>query len=154
MIKNNEPEEQIKLSLLAYEILQELSLSIEKPLPVSVRHAFHFIQQNLHKNITVNEIASYTGISTTHLNRLFREHVKQSPIDYFIEQKINWAAHMLTQTYLSIKEIAFTVGYEDQLYFSNRFKKIYNISPKEYRLKTTKKNHSYLVGITIPKQSS
>ena len=44
------------------------------------------------------------------------------------------AKELLDNTHLSIKEVSWKLGFEDQLYFSRLFKKVSGISPSAYRL--------------------
>ena len=50
-----------------------------------------------------------------------------------MEKRIAYAKRLLTQTDASVKEIAVSVGYVDQLYFSRIFKKKERVSPSVYR---------------------
>lgn len=78
-------------------------------------------------------IARQLGVCHTKLTRLFLSHTGMSPQAYRIRQRIDNAKHYLVNTSLPIKEIAFRLGYANQLYFSNDFKKYLKQSPKEYR---------------------
>lgn len=123
----------LELSRLAYDLLLELGRSTTPQYPTPVRAAVEFIQQNLDRPVSSREICERTGLSPTHFNRLFRKHLGTSPVSYFIAQRMAWARHLLTATALSVKEIALTVGYDDPLYFSARFKRHVGLSPRGYR---------------------
>lgn len=123
----------ISCSSLAYRILLELSHSVRPTLPAVIEKALEYMQQNLHRSLSTGELCDFLGISQTHFNRLFTHHMQCSPIGYFLQQRLKWAAHMVSHTSLSIKEIAVITGYDDPLYFSARFKKQFGISPKNYR---------------------
>jgi YesN/AraC family two-component response regulator len=47
--------------------------------------------------------------------------------------KIKRAGELLRHTLIPVKEIAFSLGYEEPAYFTNQFRKILGISPREYR---------------------
>jgi AraC-like DNA-binding protein len=121
------------LSGLAYELLLELGRSTTPQYPSPLRVAIEFMQQHLDRPVRGEEISARTGLSRTHFNRLFRRHLGTSPMSYFIAQRMAWAAHLLSATALSVKEIAAAIGYDDPLYFSARFKKHTGVSPREYR---------------------
>lgn len=127
------PDVDIFCSILAYRILLELSRSVRPTLPAVIEKALEYMQQNLHRSLSTGELCTFLGISQTHFNRLFSHHMQCSPISYFLQQKLKWAAHMVSHTSFSIKEIAVITGYDDPLYFSARFKKQFRISPKNYR---------------------
>jgi AraC-like DNA-binding protein len=121
------------LATLAYSLLLELGQSTQSRYPPLVERALSYMQNNIRGWLTSEQISRRAGMSTTHFNRLFRQYTGSSPIDYFLTQKMNWAKHLLTNTSLSVKEIADTVGYNNPLYFSAQFKKRIGISPKFFR---------------------
>jgi len=122
------------LSFLAYRLLLELGRNLTVQYPEPVRAAVEFMQQNLHRSLECDRIRERSGLSTTHFNRLFHQFTGVSPMQFFISQRIAWARHLLTQTSMSVKEVANAVGFEDALYFSARFKKYTGYSPKKYRM--------------------
>ncbi len=94
--------------------------------------AIKYIQFNYSSDINVNDIAAAVGISRSHLYRVFISSLNQSPIDYLTEYRINEACSLLKNTHLSISEIAISVGFFDQFYFSRVFKKIMQTPPSKY----------------------
>lgn len=104
--------------------------------PSSVPHielAISFIASQYSYPITIEEIASYVGISRTHLFREFKEHLKQSPKDYLTDFRMKEACRLLNSTTLSINSIANSVGYENGMYFSKSFHKKFHITPSQFR---------------------
>jgi transcriptional regulator GlxA family with amidase domain len=87
----------------------------------------------LNRKIAVSELSRSVGVSDTQLFRLFRTHLKDSPLTYFNTMKIKRAGELLRHTLIPVKEIAFSLGYEEPAYFTNQFRKILGISPREYR---------------------
>lgn len=94
--------------------------------------AIKYIQFNYSSDISVDDIASAVGISRSHLYRVFISNLNQSPIDYLTEYRINEACNLIKNTTLSISEIAVSVGFFDQFYFSRVFKKIKKVPPSKY----------------------
>lgn len=97
-----------------------------------VIEAIKYIQFNYSTDISVDDIASAVGISRSHLYRVFVSNLGQSPIDYLTEYRINEACNLIKNTNLSISQIAVSVGFFDQFYFSRVFKKIKKIPPSKY----------------------
>ncbi len=97
-----------------------------------VIEAIKFIQFNYSSDISVDDIANAVGISRSHLYRVFVSNLGQSPIDYLTEYRINEACNLIRNTNLSISQIAVSVGFFDQFYFSRVFKKIKKIPPSKY----------------------
>jgi AraC-like DNA-binding protein len=122
-----------RVSRLIYGLLVELGQSTTVSLPTPLLRALDFMQAHLNRPLTSKEICDAAGLSMTHFNRLFRAHFNTSPLHYFYRQRMAWAKHLLLQTPLSVKQIAFTVGYEEPLYFSAQFKKAFGLSPRNFR---------------------
>jgi AraC family transcriptional regulator, arabinose operon regulatory protein len=91
------------------------------------------MQNNLHKRISLNELAKYCGLSVSQFSLVFKKKTSRSPIEYYNNLKIQNACQMLDFTNMSIKEISSQLDFEDQLYFSRIFKKIMGHSPLAYR---------------------
>lgn len=94
--------------------------------------AMDYVEHNYTGHMTVQDIADYVGISRSQLYRLFMEQYQQSPIHIVMEYRIRQACQLLKSTKLSISSIAYSVGFEDNLYFSRVFKKVMGFSAKEY----------------------
>ena len=82
---------------------------------------------------TLDDLAAHFHISARHVSRIFTEKYGTPPIAYRCEKRLNSAARYLTETHLTIAEIASCTGYSDQSRFSTSFKKHFGIYPTEYR---------------------
>jgi AraC-like DNA-binding protein/quercetin dioxygenase-like cupin family protein len=134
LIKNQPPGYATQLSVLAFEILLFVAQDISgNQYPPMLSAAIDHMRHNVHRTITVSELSRITGVSDTQFFRLFREHLKGTPLTYFTTMKIKRAAELLRHTLMSVKEIAFTLGYEEPAYFTNKFRKVMGVSPREYR---------------------
>lgn len=101
--------------------------------------AIHFMQENLEKRITLQDIVRFVGYSPSHLSVIFKRQTGHSPLNYFNEMKIERACHLLETTDMKINQISYKVGIDDSLYFSRLFSKVKGISPSAYRLVHAKK---------------
>ncbi len=99
---------------------------------IYIKNAVKFIQRNFAENIDVANIADHVGLSRSHLYRIFVKHLSLSPNEYLTQYRINQACILLRGSNLSIGEIASSVGFDDQLYFSRVFKKIKGVPPSQY----------------------
>ena len=77
-------------------------------------------------------MAKSVGVTRSHLYRVFMLNVGQSPIDYLTEYRINEACKLLRAGNLSIAEVAISVGFFDQFYFSRVFKRAKGVPPSKY----------------------
>lgn len=95
--------------------------------------AIHFMRENIRKRLTLKEIADYVGFSASHFSALFQQKTGHSPLNYFIQLKIQEACHYIDFTDMKINQISQLVGFEDPFYFSRIFSKTMGISPDNYR---------------------
>jgi AraC-like DNA-binding protein len=93
----------------------------------------HYMQENLERHITLEQLASYTGYSPSHFSLLFRKATGESPLAYLNRMKIERACQLLKTTSMRINQIAYKVGFDDAYYFSRLFSKLTGLSPKNYR---------------------
>ncbi|WDR05532.1 helix-turn-helix domain-containing protein [Devosia rhodophyticola] len=115
---------------IAINALEDVLLQCDQHNPGAVRdhgddrvsNAIGFMEQNLQKNIGVDDIAAAVGLSTSRLAHLFRAESGRTPQNYLESLRMRRAAEMLGRTNFRVKHIAATVGYENPLYFSLRFK--------------------------------
>ena len=106
----------------------------EKEIQITyVEKAEKYIETNYSYPVTVEDVAAYVGISRSHLFRSFQTYLRKSPKEYLSEYRIKQACHLLRETDLSVSAIAYSVGFENNLYFSKAFRKQKGVSPSEYR---------------------
>ena len=98
-----------------------------------IGQSINFMLENLNRKLKLEEMATKLNLSASHFSRLFANRTGHSPIDYFIQLKIQHACRLLDNTDWSIAEVSREMGFEDQFYFSRQFGKIMNMSPREYR---------------------
>ena len=97
-----------------------------------VENAKKYINQNYMKNITVEELAEISGLSTSHFRKVFREIVGISSTQYAIQIRINKAKDLLSSGSANVSEAAFASGFNDIYYFSAMFKKVTGENPSKY----------------------
>lgn len=102
---------------------------------ILVNAILKFMEENIERQLTLKDIANYTGYSVSHLSSLFSNSTGHSPMNYFNMLKVKKACELLDTTNLKITQVSCMVGIEDSLYFSRLFRKIIGISPKQYREK-------------------
>lgn len=100
-------------------------------------HALQYIQLNYHKNIQIQDIADYIGITRSYLHYIFTKKEKLSPQKFLLNFRMAKAKELLSSTDTLIKDIALNVGYADSLAFSKIFHNQTGLSPSAYREKTS-----------------
>ena len=92
----------------------------------------HYIQHH-YRTVTLSSLAQTFHFSETYLSRLIHKKMNQSFTEVLRTLKMNHAMEYLTNTSMKISEIADAVGYDSVDHFSRVFRKIYRMSPQEYR---------------------
>lgn len=119
-----------------YQIVK-LLLSVgsfkENPGDETLFKAIDFIHENFKMAMSVSDIAQTVLMSESNFYSRFKKQFGMSPIAYLNHYRLTLASDMLKQTDAPIKEIAESVGFFDQLYFSKLFKRTYRVSPRQYR---------------------
>lgn len=128
-----------EMELLYIKLLQFLSSFIYFATPAEsevedrIGRSVTYMKNNLHKGINIKELAIMSNYSVSRYSELFRERTGCSPIQYFLQLKIQKSCQYLYFTKMTIKEICKEVGFDDQYYFSRMFRKQMDISPMQYR---------------------
>ena len=73
------------------------------------------------------------SVNKFHLVHTFTKQIGLSPINYAINKRIQEAKNLLATTSYSIRDIASIVGFCNSSYFSQMFKKVTGVTPKNYR---------------------
>ena len=98
-----------------------------------IKKIFNYVKHNYKNEISLNEIADKTNMTTTSFCRYFKLNTGKSFIQYVNEYKVNHAAKLLMETDLNIKAICFDSGFNNFSNFNRFFKKYYQVTPKKYR---------------------
>lgn len=91
------------------------------------------VRSNFEHNYAVSDFAAMLQTTELKLNEQARLHAGKTAQNVIYGQVISEAKRLLTYTDLSIKEIAYQLGFNDPFYFSNFFKKQTHVSPKQYK---------------------
>ena len=98
-----------------------------------IARTIELMQKKIHTTVPLQEFADFAKLSISHFSAVFREKTGYSPIEYFNHLKIQKACQYLLLTNMTVKEMAVSLGVDDQYYFSRMFSKLMGYSPVEYR---------------------
>ncbi|MCK9411814.1 MAG: AraC family transcriptional regulator [Prolixibacteraceae bacterium] len=98
-----------------------------------VTQSINFMLDHLTRKLKLEKIAAETGLSASHFSRIFLARTGHSPIEYFIQLKVQRACRLLDNSGWMIADVAREMGFDDQFYFSRVFRKVMGMSPAEYR---------------------
>lgn len=106
---------------------------LKKREPRRIRVLLEYMEKNFQKSLTRESLATKAGITPQHLDHLFKQNGKQSPMRLLESIRIRKAQQLLTNPARSVSAVARMVGYHDPLYFSKVFRKITGISPVRFK---------------------
>ncbi|CAN5512813.1 AraC family transcriptional regulator [soil metagenome] len=112
---------------------QFLQQSLPEQTPNASDKAILFMQQNLSRQISLDNIAQAAHLSVSFFSRKFKQDTGYAPIEYFNYLRIQQACQLLHFSKLRINEVASKIGIDDPFYFSRLFKQQIGISPVAYR---------------------
>jgi len=92
-----------------------------------------YMEKNLEKTITTEDLASLVYMQPTYFIRRFKEVFHMPPIAYLSRLRLSKAMELLSTTSQSIEQVSQSVGIADTSYFARFFKKGCGLSPSEYR---------------------
>jgi|SRR5580698_819903 AraC family transcriptional regulator len=98
-----------------------------------IEAAIETIHKETQRNVPVHELAQQVRLSTGHFIRLFKTETSLSPKQYVRYLRMKQAEALLNGSFLSVKEIAASLGVGDRSHFSRDFKKIYGHAPTTFR---------------------
>jgi AraC-like DNA-binding protein len=101
-----------------------------------VEKTINYIRKNIASPMTTGQLAKMCFLSEDHFIRVFKRELHLTPIQYINQKKIERAQLMLTISSLSIKDIAYSLSFDNLSYFNKIFKKITGFTPSQYQEKT------------------
>ena len=92
-----------------------------------------YICHNIHRDITLDELAQSVSLSKFHFSRTFHNAFGIAPMQFVAEEKIRQAKYQLLNTKEPIFHISESLGFATSSYFSKAFKNATGFSPSDYR---------------------
>ena len=127
------------MKILLIELLQDTPTESAPQYPTAshweneiVDRAMQLISQNLHRRLSLEELAELVHVSVPYLYKLFQVHLGTSPGKYIAKIRIEECKILLREGQLSMGQIATRMGFSSQQQFSRQFSAICGISPTQY----------------------
>lgn len=135
------PNYEIVCAALVMQLLSMLVVTddADKPSAKNSSHkeliynAIRFMQTNIREPFSIKKYAKLCAMSESRFSTLFKEIVGTSPLRFFTRIKLEQAHYLLSDTTVSVKEIATQIGFDDEFYFSRLFHKYNGVSPTQFR---------------------
>jgi AraC family transcriptional regulator len=105
--------------------------------PAHARLIEDYIEQNISRNITLEELANICNCTPVQFARKFRVHYGMRPHAYVLTRKVERACQHLRRDRLALKEIALVSGFSDQSHLNRMFRRHKNTTPAQYRKQCT-----------------
>ncbi|MBS6194039.1 MAG: helix-turn-helix transcriptional regulator [Clostridiales bacterium] len=124
-------------NLLFQRMLLELSYCVKQNKKsrgiAYLKKACGYIEEHLLSDMKIPEIAEYTGINKSYLQQLFSGFLHCTITEYINRKRMEQAEFLLTNSTMSVTDIAFSTGYNSRQHFGHTFEKYYGMCPKKYR---------------------
>ncbi len=126
------------VKLLEYLILKIAELLIPwhgvgTPAFATYQRCHRYIWANHARLRSMAEVSQECHVDPAYLCRLFRRYAHQTPYQFLMRLKMNLAAERLQNPKLLVKQAAAQLGFNDPFHFSRAFKKVFGLSPEEFR---------------------
>jgi len=109
---------------------------------IYVNNAIQYIQLHYREPLSLENVANACNLSASYLSSLFSKVLGTTFIGYVQSVRIEKAKELLRTTTLKVYEVAYQIGYDDEKYFSQVFRKAEGISPSQFRTQSASKVHS------------
>lgn len=126
---------QTALTALSFVPQKMLMPSRKTILDSRIRHVLEHINQNPGGRNSIEELAEYVKMSVNNFHRKFQSCTFQTPKQYIMIKRMEFARELLMNGDLSIDEIAEQAGFANRYHFSKAFKNYYSFPPITYRKK-------------------
>ncbi len=131
-VENDNPQ---KILISPKAIITRTSTDIFAISDPIIASSLHYISENVKNVIQVNDVAKYSGTNRRNLERRFKRILGRSVYEEIKRSKIEAITKILLETNLSISEIAFNMGFNDDHHISRYFKSYKGVSPLKFREK-------------------
>ena len=126
-----------ELNLILDEAARSVSSKVNsynnKSIKLILRKAVEYMQAHYQDQVTLNEVAEHTFVSTYYISRMFKREMGKNFVDFLNEIRVEKAKEMLKDIRFKTYEVAEKVGIPDAHYFSRLFKKYVGVTPTEFR---------------------
>ncbi|MGN1026807.1 MAG: AraC family transcriptional regulator [Faecousia sp.] len=102
-------------------------------IPADLQRAAHFMEEQTPMNLTLDQISAQANMGKYYFSHMFTKWYRISPMQYYLEKKMEKACTLLLKSRLSVDEIAEQLGYRDTGYFRKVFKSYFGITPSAFR---------------------
>jgi AraC family transcriptional regulator len=103
---------------------------------LQLRRVKEFVDAQISNVITISELATVAGLSQFHFIRAFKDSVGLSPYQYILSERVRRARELLSESDLSVANVALAVGFSDASQLKRAFRKFVGVTPTAFRRET------------------
>ncbi len=125
-----------QMSIMIGNLLLELSSGTSPEQSADqdgIKRVTTYLTENFSQKISLEEMADMAGLSPYHFNRKYKKETGVTPHQFLLSTRMSAAKYSLSNTNLTISEIALSCGFIDESAFCYSFKKREGITPNDYR---------------------
>jgi len=123
----------IMIRLIREQELQQLETPVSRMNRQRIQKVTDYMRQHIRQRLTPQQIGEEFESSPRYLSRLFKQYTGISLKEYITRVRMERATVLLSETSMTITQIAEAVGYSELFYFSKLFKHIHGVSPLHFR---------------------
>ncbi len=101
--------------------------------PFILKAVVKYVEENISNRIDINELSQMTRWSSQHFIRVFTQFMGVTPYQFILKKKMDKAKVLVTESDISMKDIAFELGFQSYGNFCKIFKRETGKNPDEYR---------------------
>lgn len=126
-------ETQAILKIILSKFIEKDYKNTETSRKTRLNKVINYISENLHKNISIAELAAFSNLNRDYFSRMFNSQFKMRPSLYIQVKRIERAELLLMTTTYSLEDISIKVGFENYTSFLQVFKKHAGQTPSSFR---------------------
>lgn len=122
-----------RASLILHEIVMRMSTHGTDEIDEDAEKLRIYLDMHITDQVSLKDLSEHIFKSESQTVRIFKKAFSITPYDYLLKAKISLSKRFLRNTTITIKDVAYRIGFNDEHYFSNVFRQKTGMSPSEYR---------------------
>ena len=137
-LRHAPPHDLPRMMMLAHALIVDIYAldrrgSRPNPYARALDEAARELATDASRRIKLSELAAKLGIGYEVFRKAFQDRFGMAPGDYSIRRRMERARSLLTQGEMTVKEVAFAMGYPNEFAFSRQFSRVYGAPPSRFR---------------------
>jgi two-component system response regulator YesN len=104
-----------------------------------------YIEEHYKSDISIEQLSKVMNVSPTYFSNSFKKAFHVSPKQFILNKRLTESQQLLLETDMSVKEIAYAVGFENENYFSEFFAQKIGVSALKYRKRAFPRNRDCIL---------